>query len=45
MLYSYGYAKDGKPFIIMNGGKVDMDKYKAMSYYQAMNYINNKVIN
>lgn len=44
-VYSYGVTKDNYPFSIMNLGDTDFDKYPLHIYYQALNHVNNRVIN
>ena len=44
-VYSYAVNRNGRPFSVMNLGDMDFDKYKLNVFYQALNHVNNKVIN
>lgn len=42
--YCYDFSLDARPFAVMQMGIVDLDKFKLSSYMQAMNHVNNKMI-
>lgn len=44
-VYSYAVNRNGRPFSVMNLGDMNFDKYKLNVFYQALNHVNNKVIN
>lgn len=43
-VYSYGKGREGRPFVIMNISRMDLDKFPLNVYYQALNHVNNRVI-
>ena len=43
-VYSYGKAKDGRAFVVMNLSILDLSKHLLVNYYQAINFVLNKVI-
>lgn len=43
-VYHYDFSFEGKPFVIMQLGDVNLDKFRLESYYQAMNYVNRHII-
>jgi len=42
--YCYDYSISGRPFAVMQMGIVDLEKFRLSSYMQAMNHVNNKMI-
>ena len=43
-IYHYDFSLEGKPFVVMQLGDVNLDKYQLKSYFQAMNYVNKEII-
>jgi hypothetical protein len=42
--YSYGTARDGRPFVIMNVSVLNIEAYGQDCYYQAVNHVLNKAL-
>ena len=43
-LYHYEFSKEGRPFVVMQMGGVDLKRYSQQHYYQAINKVHNHVI-